>query len=131
MPHEARDTGRRPQRPTRSGDSARGGSAREADSDRAARATSSDRRPVSAARAMRTAAAQLAELLGRAPESVSGIRRTDEGWQAEVEVVELERIPETSSVMASYRVLLDAEGELIGYERTRRYTRAEVDRRRS
>ncbi|HEX5568340.1 MAG TPA: gas vesicle protein [Streptomyces sp.] len=87
-----------------------------------------DRR-VSARRAMRHAAEQLEELLGRTPESVSAVKPTRDGWQADVEVLELERIPETSSVMASYRVTLDEEGELMGYEQIRRYTRGQVDRR--
>ncbi|GAA2459736.1 gas vesicle protein [Streptomyces macrosporus] len=86
-------------------------------------------RRVSAPQAMRYAAEQLEELLGRTPESVSSVKPTRDGWQADVEVLELERIPETSSVMASYRVTLDEEGELVGYEQTRRYTRGQIDRR--
>lgn len=31
--------------------------------------------------------------------------------------------------MATYRVTLDEEGELVVYERTRRYTRGQIDRR--
>ncbi|MFE9019000.1 gas vesicle protein [Streptomyces sp. NPDC007808] len=84
---------------------------------------------VSAAGAIRFAIEQLGELLGRAPESVSALKPTDQGWEASVEVVELERIPETTSVMASYHVVLDPEGQLVSYERGRRYTRAQVDRR--
>ncbi|MER5599410.1 gas vesicle protein [Streptomyces sp. NPDC002265] len=83
----------------------------------------------SAAWAMRSAAGQLAELLGRAPESVSAVKRTDDGWEADVEVLELERIPETTSVMGTYHVTLDEDGDLLAYERTRRYTRGQIDRR--
>ncbi|WP_155058418.1 gas vesicle protein GvpO [Streptomyces blattellae] len=83
---------------------------------------------VSAAEAMRQATEQLTELLGRVPESVSSLKPTDEGWEAEVEVVEVERIPETTSVMASYEVVLDPGGHLLAYERGRRYTRSQVDR---
>jgi len=86
-------------------------------------------RRVSAPRAMRYAADQLKELLGRAPESVSAVQPTEDGWQADVEVLELERVPGTTSVMATYRVVLDKEGELVAYERTRRYTRGQIDRR--
>ncbi|MGW1790231.1 gas vesicle protein GvpO [Streptomyces tubercidicus] len=86
-------------------------------------------RRVSAPRAMRYAAEQLKELLGRAPESVSAVQPTEDGWQADVEVLELERVPGTTSVMATYRVMLDKEGELVAYERTRRYTRGQIDRR--
>ncbi|WP_256106029.1 gas vesicle protein [Streptomyces sp. ODS05-4] len=86
-------------------------------------------RPMSAPRAIRSAADQLQELLGRAPEAVSAVRPTDDGWEADVEVLELERIPETTSVLASYRVRLDPAGELTAYERVRRYTRGQIDRR--
>jgi hypothetical protein len=83
---------------------------------------------VSAPEAMRSAAEQLTELLGRRPESVSALKPTEQGWEAEVEVVELERVPETSSVMASYQVVLDPAGKLMAYERIRRYMRSQVDR---
>ncbi|MGW6414551.1 gas vesicle protein GvpO [Streptomyces sp. NPDC055055] len=81
-----------------------------------------------AAEAIRAAAEQLSQLLGRLPESVSSLKPTDDGWEAVVEVVELERIPDTTSVMGSYRVELDGSGELISYERTRRYSRGMIDR---
>ncbi len=45
-----------------------------------------------------------------------------------MEVVEIEKIPDTMSVMASYRVSLDGQGQLMGYERIRRYSRGQVDR---
>lgn len=77
---------------------------------------------------MRSAAEQLAQLLGRPPDSVSSLKPNEDGWVAQVEVVELERIPDTTSVMASYKVTLDEDGELISYERTRRYTRGMIDR---
>ncbi|MFJ3791280.1 gas vesicle protein [Kitasatospora sp. NPDC090091] len=83
----------------------------------------------SMAAVMRAALEQLEMLLGRAPESVSGLKRTDEGWEADLEVVEVERVPDTASILASYRVTLDSEGELLGYERTRRYTRDQLDPR--
>lgn len=83
---------------------------------------------MSAPQAMRYAAEQLEELLGRSPESVSAVQPTEDGWKAQVEVMELERIPETTSVMASYRVTLDQDGELMAYEQTRRYARGQIDR---
>ncbi|MFE7794969.1 MULTISPECIES: gas vesicle protein GvpO [unclassified Streptomyces] len=109
-------------------------SARKTSTGRASSRTSEDEtkrtaRRLSAPRAMRYAAEQLQELLGRAPESVSALKPTEEGWQANVEVLELERVPGTTSVMASYQVTLDKEGELVAYERTRRYTRGQIDPR--
>ncbi|MFF8835575.1 gas vesicle protein [Streptomyces sp. NPDC015130] len=92
------------------------------------RKTSARRGRTGAAAAMRSAAEQLAELLGRVPESVSSLRPSEDGWEAQVEVLELERIPDTTSILASYKVTLDEEGELISYERTRRYSRGMIDR---
>ncbi|MFB7026442.1 MULTISPECIES: gas vesicle protein [unclassified Streptomyces] len=83
---------------------------------------------VDAGSAMSSAAEQLAKLLGRPPESVSSLKPTDSGWEAQVEVLELERIPDTTSVLASYKVSLDEEGALISFERTRRYSRGMIDR---
>ncbi|MEU6879474.1 gas vesicle protein [Streptomyces sp. NPDC046712] len=117
-----------PARPRR-GSSRSGGKGDEQDRQPSRRAASRRRSgATNAASAMRSAVEQLAQLLGRVPDSVSSLKPTDEGWEAQVEVVELERIPDTTSVMATYRVTLDEEGELISYERIRRYTRGMIDR---
>jgi hypothetical protein len=72
---------------------------------------------------------QFAALTGRQSESVTGIRSLDdgEGWSVLVDVVELERIPSSTDVIATYRVDLDTEGSITGYERLRRYTRGATD----
>ncbi|WP_328563657.1 gas vesicle protein GvpO [Streptomyces coelicoflavus] len=80
---------------------------------------------------LREARAQLAELTGMTAESVSSFEQTEEGWVLEVEVLELERVPDTMSLMASYQVELDAEGQLTGYRRVRRYERGRADARGS
>ncbi|MDO0937512.1 gas vesicle protein [Streptomyces sp. DG2A-72] len=85
---------------------------------------------MSAPQAMRGAVVQLAELLGTTPEAVSALRPAQDGWTADVEVVELERVPDTMTVMATYRVTLDLQGQLLGYERIRRYARGQLDRGR-
>ena len=41
-------------------------------------------------------------------------------------VVEVRRIPETTDVLASYAVELDENGDLIAFERVRRYQRSEA-----
>jgi len=40
-----------------------------------------------------------------------------------METVELERVPRTTDIMASYLVELDEQGGLINYERVQRYYR--------
>jgi len=88
-----------------------------------------DGRGIDVPTAMRNASAQLTELLRCEPGSVSAVKATDDGWSADVEVVEVERVPDTMSVMASYRVRLDPHGRLMSYERLRRYARGQIDRR--
>lgn len=79
--------------------------------------------------AVRAAMQQFAELTGRQSESVTGVRSLDDGagWSVLVDVVELERIPSSTDVLATYRVDLDTEGSISGYERLRRYTRGATD----
>lgn len=76
-------------------------------------------------------AAQARELLrslrGVDAESVSGIARTANGWKVTLEVVELRRIPESTDVLASYEVGLDGDGKFLGFERGRRYHRAQAE----
>ncbi|MBB5798815.1 gas vesicle protein GvpO [Streptomyces caelestis] len=80
---------------------------------------------------LRQARGQLAELTGMTAESVSSFEQTEQGWALEVEVLELERVPDTMSLMASYQVELDGQGQLTGYRRVRRYERGRSDSRRS
>ncbi|MFF9909182.1 gas vesicle protein [Streptomyces sp. NPDC013457] len=115
-----------PSRPRRA--ASRAGEGREKRPPARRRSASSGAKTVDAATAMSSAAGQLAKLLGRPPESVSSLKPTESGWEAQVEVLELERIPDTTSVLASYRVELDEEGALISFERTRRYNRGMIDR---
>jgi hypothetical protein len=78
---------------------------------------------------VRSALAQFAELSGQEPDRVSGVRKADSGWSVLVDVVDLERVPATTSVLSTYRVDVDADGELTGYERIRRFTRSSIDGR--
>ncbi|MFE7170567.1 gas vesicle protein [Streptomyces sp. NPDC057616] len=80
---------------------------------------------------LRDARTQLTELTGMAAETVSSFEKTEDGWSLEVEVLELARVPDTMSLMASYQVDLDSEGQLTGYRRVRRYERGRSDARRS
>ena len=69
---------------------------------------------------------QLAELTGRRPESVLGLQKNEDGWKVTVEVVELTRVPNSTDLLGCYVVALDGDGELVGYERVRRYQRGQV-----
>lgn len=81
------------------------------------------RRSAGGSRVAGAAREAVLDLTGRMPEAVTGLQRTDDGWQVEVEVLELERIPSTTDVLATYQVTLDEDGELEGCRRVRRYLR--------
>ncbi|MCK8679549.1 gas vesicle protein [Streptomyces sp. NPDC046887] len=86
------------------------------------------KKPKKAMQIVREAAAQLNEMTGLEAESVSSFERTDDGWTVHVEVLELARVPETMSLLATYLVQLDEDGDLTGYKRVRRYERGRADR---
>lgn len=69
----------------------------------------------------------LQELSGCDVESVSAIDRTRDGFRITLEAVEVRRVPESTDVLATYDVELDADGDLVRYERRRRYARSQGD----
>jgi hypothetical protein len=79
----------------------------------------------------RRARDQLGDMTGMTAEAVSSFEKTDGGWSLAIEVLELARVPDTMSLMASYQVDLDDQGQLTGYRRVRRYERGRSDTGRS
>lgn len=73
----------------------------------------------------RLAAAQLMQLTGRDIDGTSGIEQTDEGWRVLFEVVEVSRVPRGMDVLGLYEVIVDGDGDLLRYERLRRYGRTQ------
>jgi hypothetical protein len=69
---------------------------------------------------------QVHELIGRPIESVTGMQKDGSDWTVTLEVLELERVPNTTDVLGKYEVTLDRNGDLTGVQRTRRYTRGEA-----
>jgi gas vesicle protein GvpO len=67
------------------------------------------------------------ELTGYTAEAVSGFQWDGETWLVSVDVCELERVPNTTDVMATYVVQLDDRGLLLGYKRERRFERGRAE----
>lgn len=70
---------------------------------------------------------RLAALITHPTEGVSAVRRTEDGWRVSVDVLEVARIPDTTSLLATYEVDIDERGELREYRRIRRYRRGAAD----
>ena len=92
------------------------------------RSSGKSRSGISAAAAIGKAREQLEALTGFACESVIGAQRSEDGWEVRAVVVELQRVPSTTDVLATYRVEVDGSGELLDYQRVNRYVRSQAQR---
>lgn len=77
--------------------------------------------------AARSACEELSGLISHPTEGASAVQRTDDGWCVAVDVLEVPRIPDTTSLLATYEVRLGQNGELVEYRRVRRYRRGAAD----
>lgn len=69
---------------------------------------------------------QLSMLTGLKASTVSSLHHADDGWHIVADMIELKRIPESADILATYEVTLDDKGNLLSYQRTRRYTRGDI-----
>lgn len=74
----------------------------------------------------RLAKLELAQVTGLQPLTVSGVTKDEQGWRVSVDMIELKRLPDATDVLATYEVVLDDEGNLLNYQRIRRYLRGQV-----
>jgi hypothetical protein len=73
---------------------------------------------------------QMEELFGKPVESVSGFGRPENnggGWTVTLELLELPRIPDTTSLLGTYEATFDDDGNLLDARRVRRYPRNQTD----
>ena len=70
---------------------------------------------------------QVAELTGLDGGAVTGLDRNGDAWVVTVDVVELERIPNTMDVIGTFEVKLSEDGEVLGLRRAGRHRRSETD----
>jgi len=82
---------------------------------------------LTAGQASQAALRQVAELTSNRPEGVTEVSRTDDGWTVGVEVVEVERIPSSTDILATYEIAIGAGGDLVSYRRIKRYARGRGD----
>jgi Gas vesicle synthesis protein GvpO len=91
------------------------------------RARRTDAPAINARKAAQYAASHVAEMTGREPEGVTSLERIDSGWRVGIEVLETHRIPDSTDILAVYRVEIDDEGELVSYRRDQRYYRGHAE----
>lgn len=91
-------------------------------------AQATEQRPrLSAGEAGKEGLRQIVELTGKEPESLTGVRRSEDGWLVTVDVIEDHRIPSSTDILSTFEAELDDDGELVSYQRVRRYSRGRGD----
>jgi hypothetical protein len=71
---------------------------------------------------------QVSAMTGLQSGTVTGLDRAgDDRWVVTVEVVELERIPNTMDVMGTFEVTLSEDGEIVRLLRSGRRRRSQTD----
>ncbi|MCL5996302.1 MAG: gas vesicle protein [Chloroflexi bacterium] len=85
------------------------------------------RKSLTGAQIVAKAKEELVALTGLSAGTVSGLSKDEQGWHVILDMIELKRIPESSDVLANYDVVMDGEGNLVSYQRTRRYYRGAAD----
>ena len=110
-----------------SNDNARNEERQDGDRGNGERRDGEPREALSAQELTEAALSTIADLTRFEPESVTGLEWDGSSWHASVDVLELERIPNTTDVLATYDVQLDDQGTLLGYKRTRRFLRGQAE----
>ncbi len=83
--------------------------------------------PLTAREAVALVREYITEMTEVEPVRMTSATPTDEGgWIIEVETVEDRRIPSSADILALYEVELDSSGEMLAYQRTRRYMRGQT-----
>lgn len=66
------------------------------------------------------------ELLGKPMDGIVGIARTDDSWEATVEVIERRSVPDTQDIIGRYEIRLSDEPAIVGYSILQRYRRGDT-----
>jgi hypothetical protein len=83
--------------------------------------------PLSAREAADLSREYLTDMAGLEPVAMTSVEPTDgDGWLVEFEVLEQERIPSSSDILAIYEVEVDPDGELVAFRRTNRFLRGQT-----
>ena len=82
---------------------------------------------ITAPEAAQAALRAIVDLTGKKPEGGTAVGPTEDGWLVGIEVVEDQRVPSSSDILAIYEAELDFDGGLVSYRRGRRYPRGRGD----
>lgn len=70
---------------------------------------------------------QLSQLTGLELSSTLGAKRTEEGWQVTIEMIEKHSIPDQMDILARYEVRMDEDGNLLDFKRRGLRKRVDIE----
>lgn len=79
------------------------------------------------AEAAQAAAEHVNQLVEKEVEGVVSLEPVEDGWVVGVEVVEADRVPSASDILAVYEAEIDLDGGLVACRRVVRYIRGRVN----
>jgi hypothetical protein len=68
---------------------------------------------------------QLADLTGLKADTVSGMSKSEDGWHVNIDMIQMRCVPDCSDMLATYETLVDEQGDLLRYQRTKTFRRGE------
>lgn len=66
-------------------------------------------------------------MLKKKLDSIISLNKDEEGWRAEVEVLERKSVPDTQDILGRYEMKFDPEGDLLGYKRIMLRRRSDME----
>ena len=67
------------------------------------------------------------ELLNKEPESISAIKKSEKGWEIQVEVLERKAIPDKFDLLKIFEFNLNENGKILGFKQLRKIQRGDIE----
>lgn len=68
-----------------------------------------------------------ADLIGRDLDSITAVRKDQEGWRVVVDIIERHSVPDTQDIIGRYEIHLNPQAEIVGYHRIGRLRRGDTE----
>ena len=69
---------------------------------------------------------EIKEILGKEPESISLIEKTDKGWKIHCDVLEKKSVPETYDLLKIFEFRVDDQIKITGFNQLRKVRRGDL-----
>ena len=67
------------------------------------------------------------ELLKKEPESISAIKKSEKGWNVQVEVLERKAVPDKFDLLKIFEFDLNENGKVLGFKQIKKIQRGDIE----